>query len=60
MKRTKGKQAEPEQEKPERKQVGIHVDTKLWRKFRAKAVEQDVQAGHLVEELIREYLKKQS
>jgi hypothetical protein len=45
-------------EKPKRKQVGIHVDVQLWRKFRAKAIEEGKQAGHLIEELIKDYLKK--
>lgn len=58
MKRTKQVEI-PEQAKPERKQVGVHIEVELWRKFRSKAVEQGVQAGHLMEELIREYLKKQ-
>ena len=49
----------PKQDKAERKQVGIHVDIQLWRKFRARCIEEGVQAGHKVEDLIREYLKKE-
>ena len=56
MKRTKAPSNNKEQKKSERKQVGIHIDVELWRKFRAKALEQGKQAGHLVEELIRDYL----
>ena len=43
---------------PDRKQIGVHIDIRLWRKFRARALEQGVGAGLLLEELIREYLKK--
>jgi len=43
---------------PDRKQVGVHIDIVLWRKFRARAIEQGIGAGILLEELIREYLEK--
>lgn len=39
-----------------RKQIGIHVDVQLWRKFRSRALEQGVPAGELVEQLISDYL----
>ncbi len=45
-------------QEPERKQVGIHVDVNLWRRFRANALEQGIGAGQLIEELIRQYLDR--
>jgi len=41
-----------------RKQLGVLIDSELWRRFRAAAMEQGVQAGHLLEELIRQYLQR--
>ena len=45
---------------PNRKQLGVCIDVDLWRKFRAKAMEQGNQAGLLLEQIIREYLTKQA
>ncbi|WP_028574529.1 hypothetical protein [Desulfonatronovibrio hydrogenovorans] len=47
-------------EEKARKQVGIHINTELWRKFRATCLEDGVQAGHKMEELIAEYLAKRA
>ena len=44
--------------KPDRKQVGVHVDVELWRKFRAKAVEEGKRTGELLEEVLKLYLQK--
>lgn len=44
---------------PDRKQVGVHIDIELWRKFRARALEQGIGAGILLEELIARFLREQ-
>ena len=43
-----------------RKQIGIRLNIKLWRKFRAACLEEGVQAGHKVEELISEFLAEKA
>ena len=42
------------------KQIGVHVNIQLWRKFRATCLEEGVQAGHKLDELIAEYLAKKA
>ncbi len=43
-----------------RKQIGVHLNVQLWRKFRAVCLEEGVQAGHKMEELIAEFLAKRA
>jgi hypothetical protein len=40
-----------------KKQPGIQLDQVLWRKFRARCIEEGVTAGNKVEELIQGYLE---
>jgi hypothetical protein len=55
MERTKPPKSKTKE--PERKQVGIHVDVELWRRFRAKCLEEGTQAGYKIEKLIADYLQ---
>ncbi len=43
-----------------RKQIGVHLNVQLWRKFRATCLEEGIQAGHKLEELIAEFLAKRA
>ena len=44
--------------KPERKQIGVKLDSELWRDMKILALKMDKTAGALLEEAIREYLAK--
>jgi len=46
-----------EQKKNPKKQTGVLVDQILWRKFRARCLEEGVTAGNKIEELIEVYLE---
>ena len=39
-----------------KKNIGVKVDEKLWRNFRAQAISQGKTAGELLDELIAEYV----
>jgi hypothetical protein len=41
----------------DRRQIGVLIDFRLWRKFKALAVMRDTTAGELLEEAMRYYLK---
>lgn len=58
MRRAKHKAKNKGEVQRQRKQVGIHIDVELWRKFRATCMEEGTQAGIKIEELIRDYLNK--
>jgi predicted transcriptional regulator len=45
-----------EKNKPERKQIGVKLDSELWREMKILALRMDKTAGELLEEAIREYL----
>jgi len=40
----------------DRRQVGIKIDVVLWRKFRAKCLENGITAGAKIEALIKKHL----
>jgi hypothetical protein len=42
----------------ERRQIGVLIDFKLWRQFKALVVMRDITAGELPEEAMRLYLEK--
>ena len=46
------------QDEPERRQIGVLIDFRLWRQFKALAVMRDITAGELLEEAMRLYLEK--
>ena len=48
---------QPKDQQPNRKQVGIHVEHEIWKKFRATCIQEGVSAGQQVEDLIRAWLK---
>ena len=41
----------------ERRQIGVLIDFRLWRQFKALAVMRDITAGELLEEAMRLYLE---
>ena len=41
----------------ERRQIGVLIDFRLWRQFKALAVMRDITAGELLEEAMRYYLE---
>jgi hypothetical protein len=41
----------------ERRQIGVLIDFKLWRQFKALAVMRDITAGEMLEEAMRLYLE---
>ncbi|RZB34869.1 MAG: hypothetical protein SRB1_00637 [Desulfobacteraceae bacterium Eth-SRB1] len=43
---------------PERKQIGVKIDSALWTRMKITALEQGRTAGELLEDAMREYLKK--
>jgi len=45
--------------KPERKQIGVKLDSSLWREMKILALKKDKTAGSLLEEAIKKYLAKQ-
>lgn len=45
--------------KVDRRQIGVKLDSELWRQVRILALEQDRTAGELLEDAMREYLEKQ-
>ena len=49
----KGKRA-----KADRRQIGVKLNSELWRQVRILALEQDRTAGELLEDAMREYLTK--
>ena len=53
---TRAKKAE--EAKPERRQIGVKLDSELWREMKILALRMDKTAGELLEEAIREYLAK--
>ena len=44
--------------KADRRQIGVKLDSDLWRQVRILALEQDRTAGELLEEAMREYLER--
>ena len=42
---------------PERKQIGVKIDSELWTRIKILALEQGRTAGELLEEAMRAYLK---
>ncbi len=47
-----------EANKPERKQIGVKLDSNLWREMKILALKKDKTAGGLLEEAIRAFLAK--
>jgi predicted DNA-binding ribbon-helix-helix protein len=45
-------------DEPERKQTGVKLDLELWREFKSIAVRRGSTATELLEEAMRDYLKK--
>lgn len=45
------------EKKPDRKQIGVKIDSALWLEMKVLALKKDVTGGELLEEAIREYLK---
>jgi len=43
---------------PERKQIGVKIDSELWTQMKITALEEGRTAGELLEEAIRLYLEK--
>jgi predicted transcriptional regulator len=48
-----------EKRKPDRRQIGVKLNSDLWREMRVLALQRDRTAGELLEEAMREYLEKQ-
>ncbi len=44
--------------KPERRQIGVKLDSELWREMKILALKMDKTAGKLLEEAIKAYLAK--
>jgi len=40
----------------DRRQIGVLIESKLWRRFKALAAMRDITAGELLEEAMRYYL----
>jgi hypothetical protein len=45
-------------DEPERKQTGVKLDLELWREFKSIAVRRGSTATELLEEAMRDYLKR--
>ncbi len=50
--------AESDKVKPKRKQIGVKLNQDLWRELKILALKQDRTAGELLEDAMREYLKR--
>jgi hypothetical protein len=55
----RAQERESSQDSSVRKQIGVHMDTALWWKFKEQAAKEHMSAGQLLEKLVREYLDKQ-
>lgn len=58
MERKRRLKTEPQMAKKDRVNTGVTINADLWKRLRALAIMQDKTAGALLDEAIREYIKR--